>query len=122
MTGVAVTGARGQLGRQLVQAFRANGDEVLPLSRPQLDLDAPEAAISLLRDARPEVIVHAAAWTDVDGCARDPEAALRRNGDTPRRLAEATAAWQPLFVQISTNEVFDGTATLPTTRRTRPTR
>ena len=113
MSRVAITGARGQLGRQLVEAFRANGDEVLPLSRPQLDLDSPEAAIGLLRDARPEVIVHAAAWTDVDGCARDPEAALRRNGDTPRRLAEATAAWEPLFVQISTNEVFDGTATAP---------
>ena len=113
MNRVAITGARGQLGRQLVEAFRANGDEVLPLSRPQLDLDAPEAAIALLRDARPEVIVHAAAWTDVDGCARDPEAAMRRNGETPRRLAEATAAWEPLFVQISTNEVFDGTARVP---------
>ena len=110
---VAVTGAGGQLGRQLVEAFRAAGDEVLPLSRPTLDLDAPDAAIRVLVDARPSVVVNAAAWTDVDGCAGDPEAALRRNGEAPRRLAEATAAWEPLFVQVSTNEVFDGMSMTP---------
>jgi dTDP-4-dehydrorhamnose reductase len=103
-----VTGAAGQLGRQLVKVFEAGGDEVLPLSRPLLDLDDPRAAVNELTRVRPEVVVHAAAWTDVDGCARDPEAAMRRNGSAAGSLSTAAAAWGALFVQISTNEVFDG--------------
>ena len=61
---------------------------------------------------RPEVVVHAAAWTDVDGCARDPELALRRNGDGDRcpRRADARRGASTSIV-ISTNEVFDGRRT-----------
>jgi dTDP-4-dehydrorhamnose reductase len=110
---VAVTGAAGQLGRQLVNAFEAAGDHVIRLSRPLLDLDDPGAAIDALARVQPQVIVHAAAWTDVDGCARQPELALRRNAIASERLAGGSAAWQPLFVQVSTNEVFDGTADHP---------
>lgn len=110
---VAITGAAGQLGRQLVKAFEAAGDDVLPLSRPLLDLDDPSAAEAELRRTQPHVIIHAAAWTDVDGCAREPDAAMSRNAVASERLATGTAAWQPLFVQISTNEVFDGSSDHP---------
>ena len=86
----------------------------------------PAIGAALDRD-RPEVVVHAAAWTDVDGCARDPELALRaeRRRDRaswrgPARSAASTSS------SISTNEVFDGARTdgaaiAPTTRRARPT-
>jgi dTDP-4-dehydrorhamnose reductase len=57
------------------------------------------------------VVIHAAAWTDVDGCARDPELADRRNGDAPGALAEACAASGVDLAIVSTNEVFDGTRT-----------
>jgi dTDP-4-dehydrorhamnose reductase len=60
---------------------------------------------------RPEVVVHAAAWTDVDGCARDPELALRRNGAATGVLATACAARSIDLIVISTNEVFDGRRT-----------
>lgn len=113
MSRVAITGSGGQLGRHLVDAFKAAGDEVIPLGRMELDLDEPRAGASLLADARPQVIVNAAAWTDVDGSARDPDAAMRRNGTAPGYLATATVAWRPLFVQISTNEVFDGVESSP---------
>jgi dTDP-4-dehydrorhamnose reductase len=54
------------------------------------------------------VVVHAAAWTDVDGCARDPEAAMRRNGVATRILAEACARTDTGLFLVSTIEVFDG--------------
>ena len=109
---VAVTGANGRLGRALVGAL---GDAPftgpagpMAWTRTDFDLDAPATIGGLLDRDRPEVVVNAAAWTDVDGCARDPELALRRNGEAVHVLAEATAARGVDLVQISTNEVFDG--------------
>ena len=60
---------------------------------------------------RPEVVVHTAAWTDVDGCARDPELALERNGAATGVLAAACAERGIDLVAVSTNEVFDGLRT-----------
>jgi dTDP-4-dehydrorhamnose reductase len=109
---VAVTGANGRLGRALIAAL---GDAPftgpsgpVAWARTDFDLDAPVAIGGLLERDRPEVVIHAAAWTDVDGCARHPELALRRNGEATRLLAEAAAARGVDLVYISTNEVFDG--------------
>ena len=109
---VAVTGANGRLGRALLAAL---GDAPFtgpagPISwtRADFDLDAPVAVDDLLDRDRPEVVINAAAWTDVDGCAREPRLADRRNGDAVRVLAEATASHGIDLVQVSTNEVFDG--------------
>ena len=109
---VAVTGANGRLGRALVAAlgdapFTGPGGPIA-WTRADFELDAPESIHDLLDRERPEVVVNAAAWTDVDGCARDPELALRRNADSVHVLAEATAAREIDLVQVSTNEVFDG--------------
>ncbi|MEX2548343.1 MAG: sugar nucleotide-binding protein [Chloroflexota bacterium] len=57
---------------------------------------------------RPSLVIHAAAWTDVDGCAREPELAIRRNGEAVRSLAKACVQRDVGLVLISTNEVFDG--------------
>ena len=104
---VAVTGAAGQLGSQLVRAFEMTGAEVLPLGRSELDITRP-ADIGRLVELRPDVVVHAAAWTDVDGAARDPERATRINGAAAGAVAAAAARADAAVVQISTNEVFDG--------------
>jgi dTDP-4-dehydrorhamnose reductase len=80
-------------------------------SRPEYGLDDPDAAARLVARDRPEVVVHAAAWTDVDGCARDPAAAMRRNGEATGALALACATAGADLVTISTNEVFDGMRT-----------
>ena len=71
----------------------------------------PTGIHALLDRDRPEAVVHAAAWTDVDGCAREPELARRRNADAVHVLAEATAARGIDLVHVSTNEVFDGRRT-----------
>ena len=109
---VAVTGAGGRLGRALVEALENAPFTGLagPIAwtRVDFDLDAPERIHALLDRDRPEAVVHAAAWTDVDGCARDPDLAGARNGDAVHVLAEATAARGIDLVHVSTNEVFDG--------------
>lgn len=109
---VAVTGANGRLGRALVAAL-ANAPFTGPAGpiawdRAAFDLDTPGTAAALVARDRPEVVVHAAAWSDVDGCALDPELALRRNGTATGQLAEACAAAAIDLIAISTNEVFDG--------------
>jgi dTDP-4-dehydrorhamnose reductase len=112
---VAVTGAGGRLGRALVSAL-----EDAPFSGPfgpiawgreTFDLDAPAGVGERLEGDRVEVVVHAAGWTDVDGCARDPNLARARNGTATAVLAEACAARGIDLLLVSTNEVFDGRRT-----------
>jgi len=112
---VAVTGANGRLGRALITAL---GDAPftgpagpMAWTRAAFDLDAPDGIDALLDRDRPEVVVHAAAWTDVDGCARDPELAMRRNAVATGVLALACATRGLDLLVVSTNEVFDGRRT-----------
>jgi dTDP-4-dehydrorhamnose reductase len=109
---VAVTGAGGRLGRALIEALEASPytgpSGPIAWIRPDFDLDRPDRIAALVDRDRPEVVVHAAAWTDVDGCARDPGLATRRNGDATGALASAAAERGIDLVVVSTNEVFDG--------------
>jgi dTDP-4-dehydrorhamnose reductase len=111
---VAVTGARGRLGRALIEALGAapfTGPKgPIAWSRPELDLDTltVESVGALIERDRPELVIHAAAWTDVDGCAKDPVLALRRNGTASGMVDRACTTRGVSFCLISTNEVFDG--------------
>lgn len=114
---VAVIGVVGRLGRALVGAledapFTGPGGPI-GWDQPQVELDTlTEASIGLLLDReRPEVVIHTAAWTDVDGCAREPALAMRRNGTAVGELARACAGRGIDLVVLSTNEVFDGRRT-----------
>jgi dTDP-4-dehydrorhamnose reductase len=112
---VAVTGAHGRLGGSLIEALE-EAPFTGPLgpiawSRPEFDLDLPGGAITLLRRDKPEVVVHAAAWTDVDGCAREPATAHHRNAVATGMLARYCVAEGADLVVVSTNEVFDGRRT-----------
>jgi dTDP-4-dehydrorhamnose reductase len=100
----AVTGAGGRLG----QALLSPAARTLPWGRPDIDLDDPACWTPLLTRDRPAVVIHAAAMTDVDACARHPELAMRRNGDATGALASACQERGVGLVVISTNEVFDG--------------
>jgi dTDP-4-dehydrorhamnose reductase len=108
---VAVTGAGGRLGRALVAALEAAAVQPLPWSRPEYDLDDHTAAARLVAGDRPSLVLHAAAWTDVDGCAREPGVAMRRNAAATGELALACAAAGAGLLVVSTNEVFDGART-----------
>ncbi len=107
---VAVTGAGGRLGTSLVKQLTDASavSEVLAWDLPVHNLDDPVSARRLVTLHRPDVVIHAAAWTDVDGCARDPELAMRRNGTAVGEMAQACADAGAAIVVVSTNEVFDG--------------
>ncbi len=109
---VAVTGSTGRLGSALVAAL-ADAPFTGPAgptawTRADLDLDRPTGVGAALDRDRPEVVVHAAAWTDVDGCARDPQLATVRNATATGALATACAARGVDLLIVSTNEVFAG--------------
>ncbi len=112
---VAVTGAGGRLGQALVAALEESPytgpGGPIAWTRREWDLDQPDTIGERLRRDRAEVVVHAAAWTDVDGCARDPELAMARNAGATGVLARACAAAGADLVVVSTNEVFDGERT-----------
>ena len=112
---VAVTGAGGRLGRAVVSALEeapfTGPFGPIAWSRAIFDLDAPGDVAALLDRDRPEVVIHCAAWTDVDGCAREPELAMRRNGAATGALARAAAERGVDLIVVSTNEVFDGRRT-----------
>ena len=76
----------------------------------------------MLNETAPEIVLHAAAWTDVDGCARDPGRALAANGLATAHLAALTSSLGIPILYISSNEVFDGALGRPYTEydRTNP--
>ncbi|MFH1475425.1 MAG: NAD(P)-dependent oxidoreductase [Chloroflexota bacterium] len=112
---IAITGAGGRLGRALLAALEGapftGPFGPLAWSRPDFDLDDPSAAARVVGRDVPEVVIHAAAWTDVDGCAREPGRAMRRNALAVAELAEACVIAGTDLVLVSTNEVFDGRRT-----------
>jgi dTDP-4-dehydrorhamnose reductase len=119
---ILLTGANGQLGRELRQALGSRGDVVCATRDGRLhdgtfcetaDFDAPATLSALVRRIAPDVVVNAAAWTDVDGAETAREAAFRVNAHAPAELAEACAACGALLVHYSTDYVFDGRAMRP---------
>ncbi|MFN2270272.1 MAG: dTDP-4-dehydrorhamnose reductase [Anaerolineae bacterium] len=108
---IFITGNKGQLGRALQDALPE--DTLAGCDLPELDITNREAIGTAIADFAPDVVIHAAAWTDVDGCARDPDQAYRANGIGTQNVALACAICDASLVYVSTNEVFDGTATQP---------
>ena len=107
---VLITGGAGMLGRDLQEAL--SGHDVVPTDVTSglraLDITDALQASAVISDVRPQVVVHAAAYTDVDGCQRDPATAFRVNADGTRNVADACAANDASLVYISTDFVFDG--------------
>jgi dTDP-4-dehydrorhamnose reductase len=106
-----VTGASGMLGRDLVDVLGAAGEEVTAVTRS--DLDVTDATAVAAAVPGHEVVVNAAAWTDVDGAEEHETEATRINGLAPQLLAAACAAEGARLVQVSTDYVFDGAADRP---------
>lgn len=108
---VFITGIRGQLGRTLQATLEDH--QVTGVDLPECDItDRPqiEAAVA---EAAPDIVIHCAAMTDVEGCARDPETAYRVNGLGTQNVALACQATGAAMLYVSTNEVFDGAAVRP---------
>ena len=110
---VLVTGAGGQLGREVVDLCRAAGDEGIPCDRATLDVTDRDRVLQVIGAADPDAIVHAGAWTNVDGCETDPDHAYAANALGTRHVAEGARIVGARVCYVSTDYVFDGTGTRP---------
>jgi dTDP-4-dehydrorhamnose reductase len=111
---VFITGAGGQLGRDLVTEFARHGHhEVVAAEHQHLDVGDREAVLGLITATRPDAVVHPAAWTAVDACEDDPDRAFRVNALGTRHVAEAARRVDAPVLYVSTDYVFDGTKTAP---------
>ncbi|ALV31656.1 dTDP-4-dehydrorhamnose reductase [Streptomyces sp. CdTB01] len=108
-----VTGAGGMLGRDTVEELARRGEDVTGLDRAALDITRPDAVEAALAGHRPDLVVNCAAYTAVDDAETDEERALAVNGDGPRNLARACAAFGARLIHVSTDYVFAGDAGTP---------
>lgn len=116
---VLVTGANGMLGKDLVRIF-APHHELLATDIDTLDIRDREAVQRCVEVFRPNMVMHLAAMTDVDGCERRPDDAYLTNTIGTENVALACQATNALMVYISTISVFDGTSQTPNTEYDRP--
>lgn len=118
---ILVTGAGGQLGTDVARlASLEQRHEVVAATRADLDVGDRDAVMSAVTSLRPDLVVHAAAWTAVDACESDPDRAWRVNALGCRYLAEAAGITGSHVVAVSTDYVFDGTSPDPYNEWDRP--
>jgi dTDP-4-dehydrorhamnose reductase len=107
-----VTGAAGRLGKKLVETLAAR-HEVTGIDIAELDITDFAATRAFVAGLKPDLVLHPAAWTDVDGCAREPEKAIVVNGFGAQHMAIAAAEVGAAILYVSSNEVFDGRSNRP---------
>ena len=111
---ILVTGAKGQLGQELQRVL--TGEDVIAADRPDYELTDPKLG-DKIASTRPNLVIHTAGYTDVDGCERDPEIAFAVNAQGTRRVTEGAVKANARLIYISTDYVFDGKKTEPYTER-----
>jgi dTDP-4-dehydrorhamnose reductase len=110
---VLVTGSGGQLGLELARILPSRGHEVVAPSKGELDVANFGAVRLALEEHSPDVVVNAAAYTDVDGCETRNELAYRVNALGPRNLAQLCEERGCELLHVSSNYVFDGESRRP---------
>lgn len=112
---ILVTGANGQLGRELQRLGAISPENYLFTDVAELDITDAEAVRQAAEQFRPEVIVNCAAYTDVERAEEEEAAADLLNHRAVRNLAEAAALENATLIHVSTDYVFDGAAHTPYT-------
>jgi dTDP-4-dehydrorhamnose reductase len=111
---MVVTGREGQVVRSLAERAQGTSMEVISLGRPELDLASPpDAIVAAVEEARPDVLVSAAAYTQVDRAEAEPELAFAINERGARSLARAARELAVPIIHLSTDYVFDGQKSEP---------
>jgi dTDP-4-dehydrorhamnose reductase len=108
-----VTGGTGQLGLAIQKELKKQNIEHIAPTSKELDLTDFARLESVINKIKPSVIINTAAWTDVDGAESDSELALAVNAEAPAKLVEIAKALDSIFIQISTDYVFDGESSVP---------
>lgn len=109
---ILLAGARGMLGTDLTDVLQKDHD-LTALDIAELDITNPARTLQTVRRLSPQLVINAAAYTDVDGCETEKELAWQVNGQGPANLAEACREAGAVLVQISTDYVFPGTGIRP---------
>lgn len=112
MKSILIIGKNGQVGSALSEALRPLG-HVTAVGRAELDLTDPDAIRAVIRAAKPDVIVNAAAYTAVDKAESERDLAMQINAVAPGVMAEEARQQGALLVHYSTDYVFDGTKGTP---------
>jgi dTDP-4-dehydrorhamnose reductase len=110
---ICVLGANGQLGSDIVGAFRAAGMEVAPLTHGEIEIVSPDSIRAALGASGANVVINTAAFHNVEKCELEPASAFAVNAVGARNLAEATRDLGAALVHISTDYVFDGAKRQP---------
>ena len=110
---VVVTGVKGQLGHDLEKQLTARNHQVFGIDRNELDITDEAAVQAYFDEVKPDAILHCAAFTNVDAAEEDKETAYNVNALGPKYLAQAANKVGAKMVYVSTDYVFDGTATEP---------
>jgi len=105
---IVVIGASGQLGADVVNAFRNEGDEVYPLSHSDVELSDGDSVANGLKALKPDLIVNTAAMHHVENCEREPQKAFAVNGIGAKNLALVARELGATLMHVSTDYVFDG--------------
>lgn len=116
---IVVTGASGQLGRELAE-WKSNTADIVGLSRYELDITSLPACRRLFTLHRPDVVIHCAAYTAVDQAESDRDEAFRVNAAATRNVAVAAREAGAKLCYISTDYVFDGAGMTPYNEYDRP--
>jgi len=103
---VVILGAKGMLGRDLGKVFYDLSPYLL--DKDELDVTNEKGTSALFRNLKPDLVINAAAYTDVDGCETNKDLAMKVNADAPGYLARASRDVGAVFVHYSTDYVFDG--------------
>ena len=119
MSRILLTGRTGQVGWELERTLTGVGS-VIATGRAQIDLADPDSIRAAIRQARPEIIVSAAGYTNVDEVEGDPDLAMKVNGVAPGIMAEEAKRIGALLVHYSTEYVYDGTLGRPYTEDDAP--
>lgn len=110
---ILITGAGGMLANAFRDHLDARGRPYRALARADLDVTDERAVLAAVRDTRPDIILHCAAFTRVDDAESDPDAAFLINARSVGFLADAANEAGALLVYPGTDYVFDGTAATP---------
>ncbi len=113
MNRILVTGCHGQLGRAINRVMEGEPVTLINTDVDELDITDISAVSAFFLENRPDVVINCAAYTNVDACESQFDLAFRINAVGPRNLAICAERAGAKMVHISTDYVFDGTATQP---------
>ncbi|TFE00027.1 dTDP-4-dehydrorhamnose reductase [Jeotgalibacillus sp. R-1-5s-1] len=117
---VLVTGSRGQLGKEIYHVLEKAGHQVIGLGRQQLDITISEDVLNTFKKYSPDVVIHAAAYTDVNNAENEQEEAFKVNGAGTKNVALAVHEIKAKLVYVSTDYIFNGASRSPIPEDTEP--